>query len=182
MTELPRVSESYARTSAEIERLTNPRDKALLTLFRDHWWAEVENNVDLLVDLMPDDDAVYYFGGRGLVMPEPLELRGPVEIRNMFQTVVDLGVPIAGPFTNERFAFADWGVCFEGTLAALYPGKFLPGVPGLDPEQKYFAQWRITSTYPVDLARRVMLGGNVYIGSLVHIEPGDETTQEILFS
>jgi len=177
---IPRARESLARIDAQIAALSNPRDRALLQIFRDHWWAEVVVDVDTLVALMPDDDAVYYFGGNGLMMPEAVEHRGPAAIRTMFQTIADMGVPVAGAIEDERFGFSDWGLMFEGVLSSIYPGKFLPGAPGVEPDQTYFVQWRIMSSYPVDLDRKVMLGGNVYIGSLLHIEPAPASAITIM--
>ncbi len=168
---IPCARDALARIDALILTLENPRDRAMLQIFRDHWWAEVVVDVDTLVALMPDDDATYYFGGYGLMIPEPVVHVGSTAIRAMFQAIADWGVPVAGAIDDERFAFGDWGMTFEGVLSSIYPGKFLPGAPGVDPEQHYFVQWKIMSSYPIDLDRKVMLGGNVYIGSLVHLEP-----------
>lgn len=175
---IPSARDSRERIDAHIATLEKPRDRAMLQIFRDHWWAEVVVDVDTLIALMPDEEAVYYFGGNGLMIAEPTEHHGTEAIRTMFQTIADWGVPVAGAIEDEHFAFGDWGMTFEGILSSIYPGKFLPGVPGLDPEQHYFVKWRIMSSYPIDLERKVMLGGNVYIGSLVHIEPAPADAME----
>jgi hypothetical protein len=182
MTRLPRASESLSRIDASIAALRDPRDRLMLKLFRDHWWAEVVVDVDKLIALMPDDDSTYYFGGCSLLIPEPIVHHGPREIRAMFQAVADLGVPVAGPFEEERYAFADWGMAFEATLSSIYPGKFLPGRPGLESEQLYFVKWKTMSSYPIDVSRNVMRGGNVYMGSLVHLEPVHKESIEIMLS
>lgn len=148
----------------------------MLEIYRDHWWAEVISDVDAIMATMPTDAVSYHFDGLPLMMPEPWHFTDPKVARQMYQSIADLDLPIAGPFDNERFAFGDWGMSCEALLSSILPGRFLSGYhKKLDPDQLYFVQWHSVSTHPMDVERRLMLGENVFTGSAVRVEPVDRS-------
>jgi hypothetical protein len=183
MTRIPRASETRARMNRAIETAASARDRTMLEVYRDHWWGEVTSNVAAIMATMPEDKVTYHFDGSTLLMDKRISFHEVAAARQLYQSIADIALPIAGPFENERFAFADWGMTCETVQTGIYPGRFLPGAPErLDPQQLYLAQWHCFSAHPMDAARRLMLGETVYTGSAVRIEPVDHSAIAIMLS
>jgi nitrite reductase/ring-hydroxylating ferredoxin subunit len=101
----------------------------------------------------------------------------------MYQSIAGINLPIAGPFEDERFAFADWGMTCEAIQTGIFPGRFFPGHrETLDSEQLYLAQWHSLSSHPIDIERRLMLGETVYTGSAIRVERVDRSAIELMLS
>ena len=182
MLPIPTVSDSLERINQEIERRDNPRDRIMLEIYRDHWWAEVKNDVDGIMATLGADKLSYLFDGIALMLPPEFSITSNEDVRALYQGAAKSGLPMAGPFENERFAFADWGMTFEGLLNAVVRGASLPGYDQpIDPDQLFLVSWRAMSLHPMDLERRLMFGETVYTGSVVRLEAADETTLKRMF-
>lgn len=168
---IPRVSESLARINSAIAAAA-PRDRTMLEVYRDHWLAEVRNDVPAIMATMPDAGPVSYrFDGVGLLIPDPWEYDGLEQAHAMYRGAAEGGLPMAGPFEEERFAFANWGMVFEGVLCAIVRGRAIHVPPRpLDPDGLYLIRWRAISSHPIDLVRRRMLGEHVFGGSLIGLD------------
>jgi hypothetical protein len=176
MVEIPTVGAARERIGATIAALASPRDRAMMQVYRDHWLAEVRNDVPAIMATLPADIVSYRFQGNGLMIPEPLEFGTADEARALYQDAADRGLPMAGPFVEERWAFADWGMTFEGISIAITRGASLYGLPqAIDPAGFYLVRWRSMSLHPIDVERRLMLGEHVYTGSVVSLDPVEET-------
>jgi hypothetical protein len=183
MTDIPRVSDCVARLDHAIATAGSERDRILLQVYKAHWWGEVTSDVEAIMATLPPDGVSYHFDGLSLTRALPIQIGDLGVIRGMYQSVADLGLPIAGAFFDERFAFADWGLTIEVTQSAIYPGRFLASYPKpLDPEQLYLTQWRMVGVHPIDVGRRLMLGENVYNGAPLRVEPVDRAAIEVMLS
>jgi hypothetical protein len=183
MTKIPRASESLARLNGAIEAAACRRDRIMLEVYRDHWWGEVTSDVEAIMATMPTDRVSYHFDGSNLLMSGRTSFYEVAAARQMYQSIADLDLPIAGAFEDERFAFADWGVTCEAIQTGIYPGRFFPGYrEALDPVQLYLAQWHSLSLHPIDSERRLMLGETVYTGSAIRVEPVDRSAIALMLS
>jgi hypothetical protein len=183
MPRIPRASEALARINLTIANAACARDRIMLEIYRDHWWGEVTGDVDAVMATMPTDRVSYNFDGSNFLMPQRLSFSETAAARRMYQSISDIGLPIAGPFEDERFAFADWGMTCEAVQTGIYPGRLFSGYPeALDPVRLYFAQWHSLSAYPIDIHRRLMLGETIYAGSPIRVEPVDRSAVEFMLS
>jgi hypothetical protein len=180
---IPRASESLARLNRAIQDAGSSRDATMLEVYRDHWWGEVTANVDAIMATMPADQVIYHFDGSALLMSGRVSFTEVAAARQMYQSIADIHLPIAGAFENERFAFADWGLTCEAIQTGVYPGRFFPGhSEPLNGEQLYLVQWHSLSAHPIDVNRRLMLGETVYTGSAIRVEPADRATIDFMMS
>src|SRR3546814_3212931 len=86
---------------------------------------------------------------RSLMLPTGMEISDAEGARQLYQSAAEFDLPMAGPFENERWAFDDWGMTFEGLLSSVLRGSSLPGYDKpLDPEQLYLVSWRTMSLHP----------------------------------
>jgi hypothetical protein len=183
VTKIPRASESLARMTKAIEDAASARDRIMLEVYRDHWWGEVTGDVDAIMATMPTDRVSYHFDGSTFLMPKRTSFYEVAAARKMYQSIADIDLPIAGPFEDERFAFADWGLTCEAIQTGIYPGRLFPGHhEALDPKQLYLAQWHSFSLHPIDSKRRLMLGETVYAGSAIRVEPVDRSAIAVMLS
>jgi hypothetical protein len=181
MNNIPRASETLARINTAIEAASCARDRIMLEVFRDHWWGEVTSDVDAIMATMPTDQVSYHFDGSNFLMAQRISFHEVAAARQMYQSIADMNLPIAGPSEQERFAFADWGMTCEAIQTGIYPGRFFPGHrEPLDSEQLYLAQWHSCSLHPIDIERRLMLGETVYTGSAIRVEPVDRSAIDIM--
>jgi hypothetical protein len=183
MLDIPRVRDSMARIDKLIEDAASRRDRIMLEVYKDHWWGEVTSDVEAIMATLPTDGVLYNFDGLSLTRPLPHQVRETAEARAMYQSVAALGLPIAGAFTQERFAMGDWGLMVEAVQTAIYPGRFLRSYrEPLEPDQLYLAEWRMVGSHPIDIERRLMLGENVYNGAPLRVEPVDRSAIDYMMS
>lgn len=181
--DIPRVSDCMARMNAAIATAASDRDRIMLEVYKAHWWAEVTSDVEAIMATLPTEGVDYHFDGLSLTRQLPIRITDLAVIRGMYQSVADIGLPIAGAFFDERFAFGDWGLMIEVIQSAIYPGRFLACYPQpLDPEQLYLAQWRMVGSHRIDVERRLMLGENVYNGAPLRVEPVDRSAIAVMLS
>lgn len=170
--DIPTVSAALARIDATIGALASSRDRTMLSVYRAHWLAEVRNDVPAIMATLPDDIVSYSFQGNGLMIRDPLAFGTATEARALYQGAAARGLPMAGPFEQELWAFADWGMVFAGINVAITRGASLFGLPDrLDPDGLYLVRWQSMSRHPIDVDRRLMLGEHVYTGSVLSIDP-----------
>lgn len=174
MEQISSATAALARLDGTIAGESNPRHRAMLEIYRQHWWGEVTNDMDMIMATLPPDRVHYRFDGHPFVMGGVLEFHTTAEARAMYQRVIDLGDNLAGPFDDERWAFGDWGLMFQGILHGIYQGSMFAGrVADLDPAQRYLISYRSVSLHPMDLERGLMLGEIVYSGAPLRFEPVD---------
>ena len=182
MVSIPKVSEAMRRIEASIAALESPRDRTMLEIYRDHWIAEVRNDVPAIMATLPEGAVSYRFDGIGLLIPDYMAFDSAAQARDLYQGAADGGLPMAGPFLDERWAFADWGMTFEGVNTAIIRGRSLHIQPyPLDADALYLIRWRSMSSHPIDIHRRLMLGEHVFGGGLIGIDPvGEEAVATML--
>lgn len=183
MIAIPTIKDARHRIDATIAGLADPRHRVMLEVYRDHWLAEVHNDVPAIMATLPEDHVSYRFDGLGLMIPRYLEFDTAAAARELYQGAADMGLPMAGSFQDERWAFADWGMMFEGTHCAIVRGRSiqLPPHP-LDPEQLYLLRWRAMSSHPIDIERRLMLGEHVFTGAIVSLDAVDESAVDVMLA
>lgn len=174
MSEISNVHRSLARINDQIGTLTNHRDRTMLEIYRDHWWAEVHNDVEAIMATLPPDTVSYLIEGTRLFFKERFAFTDTSSARKLYEGAVG-SLPMAGPFEQERFAFADWGMTFEGILTAIVRGASLHGLEHkLDADALYMISWRTATVHPMDPERRLMLGEHVYTGDVVGLALADD--------
>lgn len=182
-TAIPRVSDTLARIEAVIAALADPRHRMMLGIFRDHWLAEVRNDVPAIMATLPTDRVSYRFDGLGLLIPDYLEFDTAEDVLGLYEGAAAGGLPMAGPFEDERWAFGDWGVVFDGINCAIIRGRALHIQPyPLDPDALYLARWRSLISVPVDVERGLMIGEHVHSGRLIGLDPVDDDAVAIMLS
>lgn len=124
---LSTARESLARLDARIAKLSDPRHAAWLTAYRNHWWGEVINDVDMVMATMSRGPIRYIFDGHPFMSDggTMAAVRSWDDTKAMYDGVVALGVRMAGPFDEERVFFDEYGVSVTCILSAVYPGVFL---------------------------------------------------------
>ncbi len=179
---VPTIAASRARIDAAIDALRDPRDRAMLTLYRDHWWAEVYNRVDAIMATLTDDRVDYLFDGVNIFFADSFAFTAVADARALYAGAAGSGLPMAGPFEDERFAFADWGMVFEGVLSSIVPGAVLRHLPAPPPaDALMLVTWRTVSTHPIDVAANRMIGEHVYSGAVLRLEPADDATVRAMY-
>lgn len=177
----PSATQALQRMEQTIAAETNPRNRAMLEIYRKHWWGEVTNDIEMIMATLPPRDVHYNFDGHPFVMGEKLEFHTTAEARAMYQRVIDQGDNLAGPYEDERWAFGDWGLMFEGTLHGIYRGSMFAGrIPDLDPQQQYLISYRSVSLHPMDIEKGLMLGEIVYSGAPLRFEPVSEDMKKAI--
>src|SRR3546814_3310511 len=99
----------------------------MLEIYREHWWAEVNNDVDAIMATLPKYKVTYLFDGLVLMLPTGMEISDAEGARQLYQSAAEFDMPMAGPFENERCAFDDWGMTFDRLLSGVLPGSSLHG-------------------------------------------------------
>src|SRR3546814_2895375 len=84
-------------------------------------------SIDAIMATLPKDKVTYLFDGLGLMLPTGMEISDAEGARQLYQSAAEFDLPMAGPFENERWAFDDWGMTFEGLLSGVLRGSSLPG-------------------------------------------------------
>jgi hypothetical protein len=171
MTKTSTAPESRARAAAFAKGLADPTQRRMLETWLDHWWAEVVYDIDTAMRTVSDDVSYRMYGAA--TMGEGLEIDGKEAARSVYQSMFDDGLMPGGPFDEEKFSFASWGMMMEALFTAVYPGAMLPGVAGLEPETLYLMRWRMVVSFPFDLETGVLKGEIMYPGPPVSLEPTD---------
>jgi hypothetical protein len=162
------AEECLARLNAKIQILERTNEKLMLRIWRDHWWAEVNGNVDATMRTLAVDSVDYLFDGNNFMFSKPQSVTSREEIRKSYASVVALGVNICGPFDDEQFCFGENCLTCECMQTGIYSGAMMSGYrPALKAEDLYFVRWRLVTTHGYDLSKEVMLGEHVYFGAPV---------------
>lgn len=174
---LSTAKQSLARMAALIQTLGNPRDRAMLTQFRNHWRGEVTPDLDAAMAVLPEDS---FFSVKGVMTSgEAFEIRGAAAHRAVYQHMIDAGLNPGGAFHDELFAFADWGMMMEAVYSNVVYGPMLSNMGDYDPKQLYLFHAPLTMVCPFSPEGR-MLGKRDYIAAPMSIEPVERDTLERL--
>jgi hypothetical protein len=163
--------ESRARAAAMAKQLANPAQKAMLEIWLDHWWAEVGYDIDTAMRTL-SDDVVYRMYGAS-TFGDALAIDGKDAARATYQSLFDAGLMPGGPFDDEQFSFAPWGMMMEAVFTSVYTGQMLPGIAGLEPESLYKMRWRMAVSFPFDLDAGVLKGEIMYPGPPLSMAASD---------
>lgn len=166
MAEFSTARQSLQRLDARIAALANPRHKAWLATYRDHWWGEATNDVDAVMATMSRGPVRYSFDGHPFMTADALgEIRSWEDTRRMYEGVVQLGVVMAGPFDDEEVFFDDQGLLIRSVLTAIYPGVFLANyAEPVDPQATYLLRWPAVTLIRFD-AQGLMMGEEILNGA-----------------
>lgn len=171
---LPKLStarEVLARYERRIDATTDPRHKAWLKTYRDHWWGEVINDVEMVMDTMSHGPISYTFDGHPFMTPEDslANITDRAGTRAMYEGVVELGVRMAGPVDDERIFFDEHGIAVTCVLSAIYPGVFLTKhTEPVDPAGFYLARWPNVTIVRFD-EDGLMMGEDIFNGAPVEV-------------
>jgi hypothetical protein len=133
---------TLAKINAMIDGLTDEWQRKILTNWRDHYWGEVVGDLDgIMATLAPDP--VYK-----LTNPHGVRSFDTTEgARALYAGLIDIGYRPAGPMTDIKVAFADWGLMAQGATTGVYPGTALRG-PDIDPKASYRVTRNIMESHP----------------------------------
>ena len=174
--------QSLARLDARIAAETDARRKGWLTAHRDHWWGEVTNDVDMVMETMSQGPISYSFDGHPFMTPESgmAHIADRAGTRAMYEGVVALGVRMAGPFDDERVLFDEQGVVIYATLSAIYPGVFLARhSEPVDPDGVYLVRWPNVTMMRFD-ADGFMIGEDIINGAPALVRQVDRSQVDML--
>jgi hypothetical protein len=173
---LPTSRDCLARTNALIESLTDPEHRAMAEVARDHWWAEAIGDVDAAIATLTED-CTYRVNGSPMMLggETTMSWQGRETTRQIYQSVVDHGINIAGPLVNEHWLFSDWGVGTEADLYMIQPGSMLTLEEPLDPDQLYLTTLPHVTLFPWDREQRKVKGEVIYLGAPYSITPVDKS-------
>ncbi|NJO35307.1 MAG: hypothetical protein HC869_21675, partial [Rhodospirillales bacterium] len=78
--------------------LSDPTHKAWLSVYRDHWWGEVVNDIDAIIETMSRGLITYTFDGHPFMTADRNlhSVNDRAAVRTMYRNVVSLGIRLAG--------------------------------------------------------------------------------------
>lgn len=182
MPTLSTARQSLARLDARIARETDTRRRGWLTMHRNHWWGEVINDVDMVMETMSHGPISYSFDGHPFMTPESgmMQITDRAGTRAMYEGVVAMGVRMAGPFDNERLAFDEHGIVATAVLSAVYPGIFLAKhTEPVDPDGVYLVRWPNVTMMRFD-ADGLMMGEDIINGAPILVRQVDRSKIDML--
>ena len=128
---------TLAEINALIDGLTDEWQRKILTNWRDHYWGEVIGDLDgIMATLAPEP--VYK-----LDQPQwRAQLSDTTEgARALYAGLIDIGYRPAGPMTDIKVAFAEWGLMAQ----ELHHRESIPARPCVRPGHRSFkASYRVT--------------------------------------
>ena len=172
---MPKLSTSreyLARLEKRIAEQSDPQRKAWLSTYRDHWWGEVINDVEMVMATMSEGPIRYTFDGHPFMTPDSNmgSINDLAGTRAMYEGVVAMGVRMAGPLDEERILFDEHGICISGILSAIYPGVYLTKhSEPVDPEGLYLARWPNFTLIRFD-SEGLMMGEDIMNGAPVQVK------------
>lgn len=182
---MPRLStarQSLRRLDDRIEAESDPRRRAWLTTYRNHWWGEVIGDVDMVMDTMSHGPISYTFDGHPFMSADEslARITDRAGTRAMYEGVVALGVRMAGPFDEERVLFDEHGMALACVLSAVYPGTFLARhSEPVDPDGIYLIRWPNVTTIRFD-AEGLMMGEDIINGAPIRVQQVDRRQVDML--
>jgi hypothetical protein len=153
--------ETLAKLDVHVEAVKDPWHKTMLANWRDHYWGEAAGDLELTMGTLAPDP-IYRFNGSRVLGP-PQDANTLEEVRAMYGGLIDMGYRPAGPLTDMKFAFADWGLMVQAVHTAVLPGRFL-NVTGLiiDPNATYSITAGLSQSHPYDRKSGLMMGEIVF--------------------
>lgn len=133
---------TLAKINAIIDGLGDDWQKQVLTNWRDHYWAEVVGDLDAIMETLAPNPVYRTYGWLASEGSDTTEAA-----HAMYAGLIGMGYRPAGPLSDMKFAFADWGLMAEFTLTAIYPGAILAGVDA-DPDAAYRVTFKIMESHP----------------------------------
>lgn len=182
MPKLSTARECLARLDRRIAAESDARHRNWLTTYRDHWWGEVSNDVDGVMQTMSHGPIHYSFDGHPFMTPDGglAKINDHATTRAMYAGVVAMGVRMAGPFDEERIFFDEHGMALHCLLSAIYPGIYLSGHrEPVDPDGLYLVRWPGMTTIRFD-ADGLMMGEEILNGAPVSIQQVDRSQVDML--
>jgi hypothetical protein len=174
--------QTLARLNARIAALRDPQHKAWLGTYRDHWWGEVINDVDLVMSTMSHGPIRYSFDGHpfmddGGTMAAVHDWN---DTKAMYDGVVALGVRMIGPVDCERVFFDEYGLSVHGVISTVYPGAFLANhSEPVDPASFYLVRWPNVTTVRFD-GDGLMMGEDIQNGAPIELRQVARETMDRL--
>lgn len=182
MPTLSTARQSLARLDARIAAESDATRRGWLTVHRNHWWGEVINDVDMVMETMSHGPISYSFDGHPFMTPEGgmATIVDRAGTRAMYEGVVALGVRMAGPFDEERVAFDENGLIVRAVLSAIYPGAFMTRhSEPVDPDEFYLARWPNITMMRFD-ADGLMMGEDIINGAPLLVQQVDRSKVDML--
>lgn len=174
--------QSLARLDARITAETDARRRGWLSTYRAHWWGEVINDVDMVMETMSHGPISYSFDGHPFMTPESgmANIVDRAGTRAMYEGVVALGVRMAGPFDDERVLFDEHGIVITCLLSAVYPGVFLTKhSEPVDLAGIYLVRWPNVTMMRFD-ADGLIMGEDIINGAPILVQQVDGSQVDML--
>src|SRR5271155_908788 len=115
--------ESYQRVTELAKSLENPRHGAMLEVWRDHWWAEVNMDLETIMATLAPNPHYRIYGAQ--IFGSGIEIDTTEDARAIYAQLIDDGICPGGPFIDERFAFGSWGLMIESVFSVFMPGRWV---------------------------------------------------------
>lgn len=172
MPPLSTARESLARLERRIAGEPDARRRGWLTTYRDHWWGEVIGDVDLVMTTMSRGPIRYTFDGHPFMVPDSAlaAVETYEQTRAMYDSVVSLGVRMAGPVDEERILFDDQGIVVCCILTTIYPGLYLTKhSEPVDQDGVYMVRWPNVTIVRFD-DHELMMGEDIVNGAPILVQ------------
>jgi hypothetical protein len=165
------AAEAFARIDALLGTLKNPRHRRMLSAFRAHWHGEVTGDLDAAMAVVCDDSRFAVLGA--LPSGQAFEVDDIRAHRAVYQVMPDMGLNAGGVFSDERFAFADWGLVMEAVYSNVVYGSMLANVGDHDPKALFLfhAPLVMICSFTAD---GKMASKRDYFGAVSSVEPADK--------
>jgi hypothetical protein len=174
---LSTAGQTLERLQKLADEQSNERSREMLLAFKRHWGAEVAGDLDAAMAELPENS---YFGLRGaLAGGSPFEVQTAAEHRAVYQRMLDINLNPGGALSDERFAFADWGMMMEAIYSNVIYGAMLANVGDYGPQDLYLVHIPMVMICYFSSDGK-MLGKRDYMADPLSIEPADRRLLEQL--
>jgi hypothetical protein len=176
---LPTTSATLERVDAMADAVADPQHRAMLRVWRDHFFGELVGDLDLTMSTMPDNPRYRTYGSQAF---RSFDYDTADEARSVYEEVLKVGLVPGCALEDERWSFGSWGLHMEGTCTAVFPGAWLINYDStLDPEGLFLVRWNGSHIFPFDTERMLMMGEIVYLADPTTVEPADASTYAQVF-
>jgi hypothetical protein len=176
---LPNVLGTKKRIVELMNSVASPSARIMLSLFVDHWWGEVTDDLDTVVSTCATD--IHYASYGSDWMGPHINFRGVDKARKMYDEMLSAGLLPGGPFEAEKVSFAEWGFHLTADFTGLFPGEIINRYDSTRSKSDlYVVRWPMTVVTPIDVNRKLFLGEVAYVGMPLEIAVAEPNSRASL--
>ncbi len=178
--QIPKASETLAELNAMAAKLDNPVHRRMHEVVRDHWWAEVNWDIETIMATLAEP-IDYRFHGAAFIGSDGTRVISLGDVRAMYEGARDSGVKV-GAMRELNVSHGPTGMGIDTILCNVVPGTRIVG-HDVDPDGQYYVSWHSNLFFPFDSECRYMLGEWTYgANQPLVLEPIDDAGAAALTS